>query len=64
MTRATWASSTAKLTRVESPRGAWPTECPPAYERDDDWQSRWFATAKDPEARTAMLDAFADEGEA
>jgi glutaconate CoA-transferase, subunit A len=45
---------------VEAPRGAWPTECPPAYARDDEWQSRWFSTAKDPEARDAVLQAFAD----
>ena len=43
---------------VEAPGGAAPTECPPAYERDDDWQSAWFKTTKDPEARDAMLEEW------
>ena len=44
---------------VDAPRGAAPTECVPDYERDEEWQSRWFATAKDPDARAALLDAWA-----
>jgi glutaconate CoA-transferase subunit A len=44
---------------VEAPGGALPTECVPDYGRDDDWQSRWFATAKDTAARTALLEDWA-----
>lgn len=44
---------------VDAPGGAAFTECPPAYGRDDDTQSRWFATAKDPDARAAFLEEWA-----
>lgn len=44
---------------VEAPGGAAPTECPPAYDRDDAWQSAWFKTTKDTEARDAMLEEWA-----
>jgi len=44
---------------VEAPRGALPTECLPDYDRDDEWQSRWLATAKDDDAREALLQEWA-----
>lgn len=43
---------------VEAPGGARPTECSPDYDRDEEWQARWFATAKDPDARAALLDEW------
>jgi len=43
---------------VEARGGAAPTECAPDYERDDDWQSRWFATAKDAVARDSILEEW------
>ncbi|HEX7133199.1 MAG TPA: CoA-transferase, partial [Iamia sp.] len=45
---------------VEAPGGAGFTECVPDYDRDDEAQSRWFATAKDPEARAAFLEEWAN----
>ncbi len=46
---------------VEAPRGAHFTECPPDYERDEDFQKLYASTAKDPEAweafRTTFLEA-------
>jgi glutaconate CoA-transferase subunit A len=44
---------------VEAPGGAAFTECVPDYDRDDEAQSRWFATAKDPDARAAFLEEWA-----
>ena len=44
---------------VEAPGGAAPTSCDPDYDRDDEWQSRWFATTKDTEARDALLEEWA-----
>ena len=44
---------------VEAPGGAAPTACDPEYERDEEWQGRWFATAKDAEARDALLEDWA-----
>jgi glutaconate CoA-transferase subunit A len=35
---------------IETPRGAHFTECPPDYERDEDFQREYAATATDPEA--------------
>lgn len=35
---------------VEAPRGAHFTECPPDYERDEVFQRKYAATAKDPDA--------------
>ncbi len=46
---------------VEAPGGARPTACDPDYDRDEEWQSRWFATAKDPEARAALLEEWSGE---
>ncbi len=39
---------------VEAPRGAHFTECPPDYERDEAFQRRYAATARDPEAWDAF----------
>lgn len=44
---------------VEAPGGAAPTECAPDHGRDDEWQSRWFGTAKDPAAAAALLEEWA-----
>ncbi len=44
---------------VEAPGGAAFTECGPDYGRDDEVQARWFATAKDPDARAAFLEEWA-----
>ena len=35
---------------VPAPGGAWFTECPPDYPRDEALQRRYASTAKDPEA--------------
>jgi glutaconate CoA-transferase subunit A len=43
---------------VDAPGGARPTSCDPDHDRDDEWQSRWFATAKDPAARAALLEEW------
>lgn len=51
---------------VEAPNGAHPTSCSPSYERDEDFQSAYVATAKDPaswdEFRARWL-SFATEGD-
>ncbi|HYI60492.1 MAG TPA: CoA-transferase [Acidimicrobiales bacterium] len=44
---------------VEAPGGARPTGCAPDYDRDEAWQARWFATAKDEAARAALLEGWA-----
>ncbi len=44
---------------VEAPEGARPTACDPDYDRDEGWQSQWFTTAKDPDARSALLEELA-----
>lgn len=44
---------------VEAPGGSGFTECGPDHPRDDEEQSRWFATAKDPDARAAFLEGWA-----
>jgi glutaconate CoA-transferase subunit A len=44
---------------VEAPGGAGFTDCVPDYDRDDEVQTRWFATAKDPDARAAFLEEWA-----
>lgn len=44
---------------VEAPGGAGPTACDPDYDRDDEWQARWFATAKDPDGCDALLEEWA-----
>ena len=46
-------------TSPPAPGGAAPTACDPEYERDEEWQGRWFATAKDAEARDALLEDWA-----
>ena len=43
---------------VEAPRGAHFTECPPDYERDEEFQREYAATARDPEAWAAFADRF------
>lgn len=43
---------------VEAPGGAGFTDCVPDYDRDDEAQGRWFATAKDPDARAAFLEEW------
>ncbi len=40
---------------VEAPGGAWFTECPPDYPRDEAQQSAYAATAKDPAAWEAFV---------
>lgn len=44
---------------VDAPGGAWPTACDPDNDLDEEWQSRWFATAKDFAARDALLEEWA-----
>jgi glutaconate CoA-transferase subunit A len=39
---------------VEAPGGAHPTECPPDYARDEDFQREYAASAKSPEAWQAF----------
>lgn len=50
---------------VEAPRGAHFTECPPDYERDEDFQRLYAATAKDADAwaefRSTFLEAPSHE---
>ena len=41
---------------IEAPGGAWFTECPPDYARDEATQARYAATAKDPAAWAAFLE--------
>lgn len=41
---------------VEQPGGAWFTECPGAYERDEEAQKAYAATAGDPAALAALWD--------
>jgi glutaconate CoA-transferase subunit A len=43
---------------VESPGGAWFTQCLPDYPRDEATQKRYASTAKDPEAWAAFADEF------
>jgi len=47
---------------VEAPGGAAFTSCQPDYERDEDAQRAYAATARDPEARDAWLAAFTGDG--
>jgi glutaconate CoA-transferase, subunit A len=42
---------------VEAPGGAWFTECPPDYPRDEALQREYAATAKDPAAWEAFVEA-------
>lgn len=44
---------------VPAPGGAWFTECPPAYPRDEDTQRRYAKAARDPAATADFLDWFA-----
>jgi glutaconate CoA-transferase subunit A len=44
---------------VEAPGGAWFTECPPAYPRDEDTQRRYAKAARDPGATADFLAWFA-----
>lgn len=41
---------------VEAPGGAWFTECPPDYDRDEAAQRAYAATAKDPEAWACFVE--------
>ncbi len=41
---------------VHAPGGAWFTECPPDYGRDEELQRRYAATAKDPAAWQAFVE--------
>jgi glutaconate CoA-transferase, subunit A len=41
---------------VHAPGGAWFTECPPDYPRDEALQKRYAATAKDPDAWAAFVE--------
>ncbi len=43
---------------VEAPGGAWFTDCPPAYGRDEETQRRYAKTAKDPAATANFLAWF------
>ena len=43
---------------VEAPNGAHPTSCQPDYERDEDFQKRYAATAKDPDGWAALRDEW------
>ena len=43
---------------IVAPGGAGFTECPPDYPRDEQAQARWAATAKDPEAFAAWMEAL------
>jgi len=43
---------------VEAPGGAWFTECPPDYGRDEELQLAYAATAKDPDAWAQFVDAY------
>jgi glutaconate CoA-transferase subunit A len=45
---------------VEAPRGAHFTECPPDYGRDEAFQRRYAATAKDPAAWDAFRARYVD----
>lgn len=45
---------------VEAPRGAHFTECPPDYGRDEAFQERYAATAKDPAAWDAFRARYVD----
>ncbi len=43
---------------VEAPGGAWFTECPPDYGRDEDAQEAYAATARDPAAWARFVEAL------
>lgn len=43
---------------VRAPGGAWFTECPPDYPRDEAAQKAYAATAKDPQAWAAFVEAL------
>lgn len=45
---------------VAAPQGAHPTSCVPDYDRDEDFQRRYFETAKDPEAWTVFRARWLD----
>ncbi|MCP5066811.1 MAG: CoA transferase subunit A [bacterium] len=49
---------------IEAPGGAHFTECPPDYGRDEKFQSKYAATAKDPEAWQAFRAEYLDVPEA
>lgn len=49
---------------IEAPGGAHFTECPPDYGRDEKFQSRYAATAKDPEAWETFRAEYLDVSEA
>jgi len=49
---------------VEAPNGAHFTECPPDYERDEPFQKKYAATAKDPAAWDAFKTTYLDVSEA
>jgi glutaconate CoA-transferase subunit A len=44
---------------VETPGGAWFTECPPTYARDEQTQRRYAKSAKDPQATQDFLAWYA-----
>jgi len=43
---------------VHAPGGAWFTECPPDYPRDEAFQTTYAATARDPAAWQAFVEAW------
>jgi glutaconate CoA-transferase subunit A len=43
---------------IEAPGGAWFTECPPDYDRNEALQAEYAATAKDPEAWDRFVEAW------
>ncbi len=43
---------------IEAPGGAWFTECPPDYPRDEALQKEYAATAKDPEAWQRFVERY------
>jgi glutaconate CoA-transferase, subunit A len=49
---------------VEAPGGAHPTSCVPDYDRDEDWQKTYAASAKSPEAWAELKASWLDLPEA
>jgi glutaconate CoA-transferase subunit A len=43
---------------IEAPGGAWFTECPPDYDRDEVLQAEYAATAKDPAAWARFVESY------
>ena len=48
---------------IEAPFGAHFTQCPPDYERDEEFQREYAASAKDPDAWTAFRTKYIDCGD-